>query len=138
MNELIKRIISRLEQAVPDLREVHPQAHEDILPESTAFPCAGVKDGDIEGEFFGGADDREYTVHISVFVSALDAEGNILGLTYEKGILELTAAVRDALTRWDADGFQWQAMVEDKASVALSAADRPIQKKTFAMKWVAS
>jgi len=138
MTELIKQMIERLRAAVPDLREVHALAHEDILPESSAFPCAGVKDGNIEGEYFGGADDREYTVRISVYVSVVDDENNILGLVHEKGILELTATVRDALTRWDADGYQWLAMVEDRASEAMSSADRPIQRKTFVMKWVSS
>lgn len=139
MTELIKQIISRLEAQVPELRGAYPQAHEDILPETTAFPCAGIKDGNIEGELYGQADDREYHVHISVFVSALDDEDNILGLVHEKGILELTATVRDALTRWSADGFQWLALVDDRASVPMSARDEsPVHKKTFTMKWVSS
>jgi hypothetical protein len=120
-------------------KAVHLLAGEDLLPETTPFPCVGFKDGTVGNEYISGASRKTFTVEIYGYVAIHDPEHILIGKGTQKGILDLIDDVKAAFERYDHTGYLWSPEgVQEFPSVPMSGRESLVQKKKIIMKWVAA
>ncbi len=90
----MKDILSKLKTEIPKLmsevKAVHVLADPDILPETTQFPCMGIKDGPTpRSEGLDETVSLTDTIYIYIYVQILKDEASIMGDGGQKGVLEL-------------------------------------------------
>lgn len=135
MKALLLGLQTVLKNEVAAALAVHLLADEDLLPYGTPFPCIGLKDGDIEGEYFASASDRIFSVDIVGYVEINSPEGVIAGDAAQVGILDFVESIKAVLLRFNPTGYQFLSVESESASQAVSTDDRAVQKKKITMKW---
>lgn len=145
MKDLLIAIKLRLQNEVPILKgeqSVHIIPDENLLPETTDFPCVGLKDGEIVHTYkLGMTRQKDFlSVDIFCYVALNDLATVMIGTTANPGILDLIVSARQALENWAPTGYAWMnddnGNVNETASQTLMALDdRRVQKKSFGMRW---
>ena len=142
MKDLLKALRIQAVDSIPKLggeKAVHLLPDENVLPETTPFPCIGLKDGTIKNQYKVGATDAFLDVDIIGYVQVSRPEGVIIGDSQSMGILDLMDAAKSAFKEFDPEGYQWIApageIIEPGSQMMNAGPDRLIQKKKITMRW---
>ena len=133
MRALLQALKTRIAEQVDYLggdKAVHLVPDEDAIPETTPFPCVGLKDGATTTHHYVDAQRAEHTVDIVCYVLVNAPEGALIGLNGQKGVLDLTDDVKAALVAYDPEGYRWNTPdVEETPSQYMIRGDDLVQKK---------
>lgn len=141
MRALLEAMKVRAIQQLPNLngeQGVHLLIDEDMLPETTPFPCIGLKDLDVTNHYNLSASPPKkiLTVDIIGYVQINSPEGAIIGKNAEPGILDLMEDVVNCFAHWSPDGYRWMnGDVLETGSTYMAALDKLVQKKKVTMTW---
>ena len=98
MQDIFAALKSAIPAAMKEIKAVHVLPDADLLPESTLYPCVGLKDGDSNfSEGMDRTEDENGSVLIYVYVQILKEEASIMGEGSKKGVLRLVKDLRTAL-----------------------------------------
>jgi len=118
-------------------KAVHLLPDEDLLPESTPFPCVGLKDGDVENHYASSSNEVTLTVDIIAYVRINSPEAVIIGKGTQEGILDVVDDLKDALTGYDPTGYACYPEIPSEArSQTVATQDNLVQKKKITMRWL--
>ena len=148
MKTLLEAMRTRIAEQVLYLggeKAVHFVPDRFALPETTPFPCVGLKDGAVMQHYYLGAarQKAELNVEIICYVQIFEYGAAIIGKGTEKGILDVLYDVRTALEWWAPADYRWvNGDVSEDASQAINVMNEAgetqklIQVKGFTMKWL--
>lgn len=141
MKGLLQALKTRIATQVTYLggeKAVHLVPDEDAQPETTPYPCVGLKDGSTTTHHYVDAVRAVHTVDIVCYVLVNAPEGALIGQGTQKGVLDLTDDVKAALVAYDPTGYRWDTPdVEESPSQFMVRGDDLVQKKKFTMRWKA-
>jgi len=138
MKALLQAIKSRLESQLSYIKKVHYLVDEDLLP---AFPCIGLKDGNISYEQYAaeGIQKSVSEVRVVVYQEILRPEAPVMGYSTQKGVLEIAADVKSSLDNYKALGsitnIVFADLMSEDGSETMGADEVLIQKKGLFMRY---
>jgi len=116
---------------------VHVVEDEDILPNTTAFPCVGLKDGPVINSYYINARRRLLVVHIIGYVLMNAEEASVMGKGNQKGVLEIIEDLKTALVQYDPTGYVnvTDEAIDEAESENMFYSGRLVQQKRISMTW---
>ena len=103
MKALLTAIKSQLQTDLTYIRnsDIYVTEDERLIPEAVKFPAVGLKDGRVDYEILGRAEDLEATLYVVIiaYVRLHKAESAIMGdtATGKKGVLDIISDIKTAL-----------------------------------------
>lgn len=136
LTSLQERIANELDY-LGGVKAVHLLPDEDLLPETTSFPCVGLKDGDIDHRELTNASRQFMNVDLIAFVSIAGSDAGIIGKNDDKGILDVMADLKDAVKDYEPTGYTAQhSLYSEKASKTMNfGGNGLVQKKKVTLRW---
>ena len=141
----MKTLLTSLQSHIVDgmdylggIKAVHLLPDENLLPETTSFPCIGLKDGGIDHKEFTNAARQFMSVELFAFVSISSADEAIVGKGDDKGILDVMSDLKTAALFYEPSGYvaQHNAFSEGPSQTMNFGGTALIQKKKMTLKWV--
>lgn len=150
MKALLEAIQARIMDQVPVLggeKAVHIVPDRFAFPETTPFPCVGLKDGPMQQHYYLGMARQKADLEVEIIccVQIKQYSAAIVGKGLSLGILDLVDLVRPALEWWAPAGYKWvqsNGNVDESASQAVNVTNdagetqKLVQMKWFSMGWV--
>jgi len=150
MKTLLEAIKARLVAQVEILggdKAVHFLPDQFYFPETTTFPCVGLKDGPVNQHYYLGMARQKADLEVEfVCCVQLHQYGTVIvGKGAAVGILDLVDSVRAALEWWAPEGYKWvqaNGDVDEDASQAVNVVNdagetqKLVQMKRFSMSWI--
>jgi hypothetical protein len=147
---LLQEIQQRLIAQIPYLggeKAVHIVPDQFAFPETTPFPCVGLKDGPVRQHYYLGMARQKADLEVEIIccVQIHEYQTIIIGKGLSIGILDLVNDVRTALEWWAPTDYKWvqaDGNVDEEASQAVNVMNasgetqRLIQMKRFSMSWL--
>lgn len=150
MKTLLQEIQQRLIAQVSYLggeKAVHFLPDQFAFPETTPFPCVGLKDGPIRQHYYLGMARQKADLEVEIICCVqIHQYGTvIIGKGQSIGILDLVDDVRTALEWWAPTDYKWvqaHGDVDEEASQAVNVMNdagetlKLVQMKRFTMTWL--
>jgi hypothetical protein len=150
MKTLLEAIQARLIEQLTVLggdKAVHFLPDQYAFPETTPFPCVGLKDGPVRQHYYLGMARQKADLEVDIIccVQIHQYGMAIVGKGLSVGILELVDSVRTALEWWAPTGYKWvqaNGDVDETASQLVNVTNEAgetqklVQMKKFSMSWM--
>jgi len=139
---LLTAIKSQLQDDLTYIRhsDIYVTEDERLIPEAVKFPAVGLKDGRIDYEILGRAEDLESILYVTIiaYVMLHKAESAIMGdtATGKKGVLDIISDIKTSL-RFNlfSGDFQEADPISETESELLADETTAIQMKSLTMRY---